>query len=690
MAAAGSCSIADRVYGDRMTSPRGPQPGPVASQSGRISRYRVELPHAGIVPTDRNRFEATEYADRRGGWRGRYLGFRDRAIGTTLASHMLEGERLTKIKALAVFSSDALSSVAYASQEILLVLVLAGAGAITYSLPIAIAIVALLAIVIASYRQTVRAYPSGGGAYIVAHENLGTTAGLVAASALLIDYVLTVAVSVASAMDALASLNADLRSYAVEIAVAIVLFVAVINLRGLRESGTIFAIPTYAFVVILAAAIVVALVKVMFDGGNPLSAGAPREQLDATRNLGLLLILKAFASGCTALTGVEAISNGVQAFKKPSAKNASQTLLSLGIILGSLFLGSTLLARYYGFVPNENNTILAQLGGEAFGDGSVLFFLLQIMTAGILGLAANTAYADFPRLSAILARDGYMPRVFHARGNRLVFSTGIVVLTALACVLLIAFNATTTRLIPLYAIGVFLSFTLSQSGMVRHWLKVRDEGWRRAAIVNSVGAVVTFVVLAVILEAKFKEGAWVVVILIPALAVLAALIGRFYHRLKRTLHVAPEAVLDMIPRGVSNVPIIVPIEEIDLAAVMALGAACERSRDVTAVHVIVDPDEPSDVPERWAAQFPGVPLVVIDSPFRTVADPIAAYVTDRLRRAPHEVTVLVPIVEVKGLGRLLVNQGLKRLARMLSKRRHVNVVPFPFVAGSPGRRKSAI
>lgn len=652
-----------------------------------MTHYRVELPRAGIVRTSVGHFQATEHAEHRTGWHGRYLGFRDHVLGRTLTSDKLEGERLSKLKALAVFSSDALSSVAYATQEILFVLVLAGAGAIDLSLPIALAIISLLAIVIISYRQTVRAYPNGGGAYIVAHENLGAKAGLIAASALLIDYVLTVSVSIAASVDALASLNQGFRPYAVEIAVAAITLIAVINLRGLKESGTIFAIPTYAFVVTLGLAITVALTKILMNGENPLAAGAPREPLEGLQGLGLLLILRAFANGCTALTGVEAISNGVQAFKRPESKNASQTLLTLGLILGTLFLGVTVLARHYGFVPSENNTIPSQLGVEAFGDGSVLFVILQIMTAGILMLAANTAFADFPRLSAILARDSYMPRIFFTRGNRLVFSYGIITLASLAAILLVAFNATTTKLIPLYALGVFLSFTLSQTGMVRHWLKTREDGWRRAMVINGVGAVVTAVVLAIILEAKFAEGAWVVVILIPVLAAVAGLVGRFYRNLRRNLHVPPEAILDLAPSGTSPIPAIVPVEEINLATVMALGVACARSRAVQAVHVEVDPDEPSDVEQRWRTQFPGIPLTIIDSPYRTVTDPLAAYILDELKRSPFAVTVIVPTIEVRHrFQRPLVNQSLKRLEKLLGARKNVDIVLAPFSPGGRGRR----
>lgn len=655
---------------------------------GRVSRYRVELPRAGIVETEGGRFEATVYAERRQGWKGRYLDARDRVLGATLSNTRLEGERLSKIKALAVFSSDALSSVAYATQEIMFILILAGSGTMGYALPIAAAIITLLGIVVVSYRQTIRAYPGGGGAYIVAHENLGTVAGLVAASSLLIDYVLTVAVSIAAGVDALASLNEAFRPAAVELAIGLVLVVALINLRGMKESGTIFAIPTYAFIITLGTAIAVAATKVLLDGGNPLAAGEARESITATESLTIFLILKAFANGCTAMTGVEAVSNGVQAFKRPSAENANKTLVAMALILGSLFLGVTVLSRHYGFVPHEDNTIPAQLGAEAFGDGTPLFALLQIMTAGILVLAANTAFADFPRLAAILARDGYMPRIFHSRGNRLVFSYGIIVLSGLACLLLAMFDAKTTRLIPLYALGVFLSFTLSQAGMVVRWRRLKEPGWQRSAAVNGFGALSTAIVTLVILEAKFTEGAWVVVIVIPILASSAWLIGRFYKGLRRSLNVSPDAVMEFRARGASTVPVVVPVEDVNLATVMVLGSACEQSRDVTAVHVQIDPDEPSTVEDRWHIQFPGIPLVIIDSPYRTVADPIASYVNDRLHQPPHEMTVMIPVIEVgHWYQRALVNQSLKRLQKLLSHRRQVHVVNVPFSPGGQNRRQ---
>lgn len=675
-----------------MSSPdSGPPYGPGTDRHGRVTRYRIDLPHAQIVETENNRFEATEYALRRSGWSGRVSAVKDWLVGATMSSRRLTEERLSKKVALAIFSSDALSSTAYATQEIILVLVLAGAGAIRFSLPIAIAITALLGIVVVSYRQIIRAYPSGGGAYIVAHDNLGTWAGLAAAAALLIDYVLTVAVSIAASVEALVAADNSIHQFAVPLAVGLVILIAFGNLRGLRESGTLFSIPTYGFVFLLGATIIIGMVKVFTgDAPNILAVGTPTHSVEPNQAITLFLILKAFSAGCTALTGVEAISNGVSAFKKPEPRNAATTMAAMALLLGAFFLGTTLLARHFGIVyaPGDKDTVMSQVGSQVFGR-NVVYYALQAFTAGILFLAANTSYNGFPMLAAILARDGYLPRVFHSRGNRLVFSYGIGLLTGFAILLLIVFKAETTKLIPLYALGVFLSFTLAQSGMVKRWLTKREPGWHRSAIINGLGAVVTAMTFVIILVTKFGQGGWMVVLLIPIITVLLFRIGGFYRTLKRLVLVPPEAVLDMVPRGPSRVPVIVPVEDITLAAVMALGAACERSRDVTAVHVTVDSEEVSDVEERWDAQFPHIPLVVIDSPFRTVTDPLAAYIDDRLRTGSHEIVVIIPVLEVgRWYHRPLVNQSLRHLSRRLARRRHAQIVYLPFDART-GRRHAA-
>ncbi|MBI5947995.1 MAG: APC family permease [Chloroflexi bacterium] len=653
--------------------------------SRRISTYRVARPHAGIVPLSRDRFEATEYAEQRTGWRGRVLNAKDKVIGSSMSNARLVEERLSKRVALAIFSSDALSSTAYATQEILLILVLAGAGAITYSLPIAAAIVVLLAIVVASYRQTIRAYPNGGGAYIVAHENLGVWAGLTAAAALLIDYVLTVAVSIAACTEAIYSAAPSVHAYAVPLAVGLTTVIAMGNLRGIRESGTLFSIPTYGFIFVLSGTIAWGVMKVVTSSDpNIFAAGEPSHEIhQVSQTLTLFLILRAFSAGCTALTGVEAISNGVAAFKKPEARNAATTMTAMALILGALFLGTTLLARHFGIVyqHGDKETVMSQMGEQVFGR-NVVYYTLQAFTAGILFLAANTSFAGFPLLGAILARDGYLPRLFHQRGNRLVFSYGIAALTGFAVLLLIAFGASTTRLIPLYALGVFLSFTLAQSGMVRRWLTIKESGWKRSAIINGVGAVATCVVFFIILITKFSEGGWMVVVLLPIITVWLWMIGRFYRRLATALKVPEQAVFELRPKGASRVPVLVPVEEINLATVIAIDAACQRSKAVTAVHVNYDAEDGRVLIQKWNQQFPGVPLVVIESPFRTVAEPLSLYVTDRLKEWPHEVTIILPVVKVRHwYQRPLVNQSLKRMRTLVGKRRTVELIEQPFAVG---------
>jgi amino acid transporter len=653
---------------------------PVGAPKGLPTTYRVALPHAGIVPTAPGHFEATEYAEDRRGLRGALLDIKDVVVGPAIATGRLAEQRISKKLGLAVFSSDALSSTAYATQEIILILVLAGTTALDLSLPIALAITGLLAIVVVSYRQIIRAYPGGGGAYIVGHENLGVFAGLTAGSALLIDYVLTVAVSIAACVEAIVSAVPEVHSYAVLVAVGLVILIAMGNLRGVRESGTVFAIPTYGFVAILGATIAIGIVQTMTSADRNLFAtGAPTREVEGTEALTLFLVLRAFAAGCTALTGVEAIANGVPAFREPQARNAATTLTAMALILGALFLGTTLLARHFGIVyqDGDTETVMSQIGEHVFGRNA-LYYALQVFTAGILFLAANTSYNGFPLLGAILARDGYLPRLFHQRGNRLVFSYGIAALTLCTVFLLIVFGADTTRLIPLYALGVFLSFTIAQAGMVRRWSRGRGAGWQRAAAINGLGAATTAAVFIVILTTKFLDGAWMVVLALPVIGVLLYRIGGYYRKLRRVMNVPPEAVFDMVPRGTSRVPVLVPIEEVNLPTVIALGAACERSSRVQAVHVEYDPEHAPGLVERWERQFPGIPLVVIDSPYRTVAEPLAWYVLDRVREWPNEVTVVVPVViPRRAWHRPLVNQSTKRL-RALVRGRRVNVVDQAF------------
>jgi len=468
------------------------------------------------------------------------------AVGRPISTHAELHHRLNKRIGLAVFSSDALSSSAYATDEILLVLVLAGTAALGRSVPIALAVAFVLSVVVASYRQTVRAYPSGGGAYIVAHDNLGEKAGLIAASALLIDYVLTVSVSVAAGIAAIGAALPTVRENSVEASLVVVLFITLANLRGLKESGTLFSIPTYGFLVAVGGMVAYGILKVLTGNYEPL----PPPEVEPEGALTLFLVLRAFASGSTALTGIEAISNGVPAFKPPEARNAAQTLLSLGILLTYLFLGITFLANAYQVDPvgiEHGETVPSQIAQAVFGVGSFLFYAVQFFTAMILFLAANTSYADFPRLSSILARDRYLPRVLLNRGDKLAFSNGIVLLAVAAGGVLVNTGASVHRIIPLYVIGVFTSFTLSQAGMVRRWLRLRTQGWRRSALINGFGGTTTLVVLAIVTTTKFKSpdvtwprfytepGGWLTVVIIAILTGLLFGVRRHYSRVTAEL-----------------------------------------------------------------------------------------------------------------------------------------------------------
>jgi amino acid transporter len=457
-------------------------------------------------------------------------------VGRALATHKAEHQLLPKVLALPVFSSDPLSSNAYATEEMMLVLVTAGAVALQFAIPIAIAIAGLLLIVVTSYRQTVRAYPMGGGSYIVAKENLGTMPGLIAAAAILTDYVLTVSVSVTAGTVAITAVAPEtLGPWSVPIAVGLILMIMVANLRGVREAGTLFAIPTYGFVLMVLVTMITGLVRCL--SGCPVAATSDLP-LHATTTVSLFLILRAFSSGSTALTGVEAIADGVQAFRRPQARNAAATLLAMGTMSVTMFLGITVLAKALQVRVNEeiasSDPVLAQIGKTVF-DGGFLYLVLQIFTAAILVLAANTAFQDFPRLSSILARDGFMPSQFRNRGDKLVFSNGVVVLTAFAAFLVVIFDANLTRLIQLYVVGVFTAFTLSQTGMVRRWTTRREEGWRRAAIINGVGAATTGIVLIIVTITKFAKGAWMVIVAIPVIVTIFHLTHVHYMRVRSIL-----------------------------------------------------------------------------------------------------------------------------------------------------------
>jgi len=555
-------------------------------------------------------------------------------VGTPLPTAQSRHERLEKATALAVFASDALSSVAYATEEILLVLILAGTAALSYSIPIGIAIAVLIAIVVSSYRQTIRAYPQGGGAYIVSKDNLGVPAGLVAGAALLIDYVLTVAVSVAAGVAALTSAVPTLFSYRSWLCVAAVVGVAVANLRGIRESGKLFAAPTYLFIGSFGLLILYGGLGAIL---NFLPEAPYQRHAPGFEGVGLFLFLRAFSSGCTALTGVEAVSDGVPAFKPPEAHNARIVLTWLGLILIVLFLGITFLAYDFGITPRHEETVVSQLARHVFGGGA-LYFEIQAVTMLILLLAANTSFADFPRLSFFLARDRFIPRQFATQGDRLVFSNGILILGGLAALLLVIFGGDTHALIPLYAVGVFLSFTLSQASMVRRWFRLREEGWWWRAWHNALGALVTGLVMLTIAATKFTHGAWIVVLLIPTLVAVFVLVHRHYEEVARQLS------LDAFspPPPMTNT-VLVLVGDIHRGVIRAIQYAQTLSPNAKAVFVETDPERTRRLEEKWGKYGMGVPLIVLTSPYRSLLGPLTEYI-DHLQRQGenHVVTIVLP------------------------------------------------
>jgi amino acid transporter len=668
-------------------------------------RVRVERPHAPFFRyAGPGQLVARQAASRPTTPFGRaFARLKAATLGRPLANDEEIGERLSKKKALAIFSSDAISSSAYATEEILRVLLLAGAGALMVSIPVAMAIALLLAVVSISYRQVCRAYPSGGGAYIVARENLAPIFGLIAAAALLIDYVMTVAVSTSSALDQIFSIVPDFADLRVEIGLLAIGLVMVANLRGLRESGNIFAVPTYLFIG-LALTIVVAGVYHIAIGEAHALPRQPNAVPLGTETLGIVLILRAFASGSVALTGVEAIANGVPAFKPPEAKNAANTMTAMAILLAILFIGITFVARAYDVVPSIGGapSVVALVATTAFGDGP-FFYLFQIATALILFLAANTSFNAFPRLAAILAEDGYMPRQFSFRGDRLAYSYGIIALAGVAALILVIFGGITTLLIPLYSVGVFVCFTLSQIGMVRHWRTVHESGWRWRAMVNGAGAVLTFVVLAIVVVEKFAGGAYLVVILIPTIVSVMLFINRQYQSTSKQLAVRPDFVVTPPTRAHRAV---LPVPGINRAVVQAVNVARSISPDTIAVFIAQEADEAAQLRRQWERQVPGVPLVVVESPYRALTGPLLAYldVLDRAwpedREKPITFVVLPEFVARTWWERILYNQSVRRLRTALIGRPHTVVVDVPYrregdegappPAGKPGAHPSKL
>jgi amino acid transporter len=579
-------------------------------------------------------------------------------IGRPLATADAPHQTIRKLVGLAVFASDALSSTAYATQEILVILAVVGTAAFGYVFPISLAIVALLVIVTLSYEQTIHAYPGGGGAYIVARDNLGEAPAQVAGAALLTDYILTVAVSISSGMAQISSAYPALFPYRVWLAVGLVLFIMLINLRGVKESGAIFAVPTYVFIGMMFLTVGTGLVRHLTGSLGQVVNPPPLEMAHAVQVITPFLILHAFSSGTAALTGVEAISNGITAFREPRSRNAGITLIFMAAILGTLFLGISFLARPIGAVPSETETVISQLARTAFDGRGLLYLMAIAATTLILILAANTAFADFPRLSALHAGDGFLPRQLTYRGSRLVYSRGIIALAAIASLLIIVFRASVTALIPLYAIGVFLSFTLSQAGMARRWWKIGhlapgqelqergstlryEPGWRLKIVINGFGGFCTALVMLVFAITKFQDGAWIVVFLVPTLVFIFFRIHRHYKDLAADLSLENFEPSPDVPQ---RHRVIVAVSGVHQGTLVALRYARALSDDVTAVHVSLDPAEAEKVKAKWETWGNGTRLVILDSPYRLFVEPLLGYVQNvAARRQPHEiVTIVVP------------------------------------------------
>jgi amino acid transporter len=594
-------------------------------------------------------------------------------LGKPIPSSMAHHERLSRVTGLAVLSSDALSSVAYATDFILTTLVVAGLGAFSHAIPISFVIAALLAIVAFSYRQTIHAYPTGGGAYIVAKENLGDNAGLIAAASLLVDYTLTVSVSISAGVLALTSAFPALDAIRVELCLGCLAILMVGNLRGIRESGRIFAVPTYFFVFSIGVLIIAGIYQYVTGNVVPVQAPVPPEA--GTHPLTTFLLLTAFANGCTAMTGVEAVSNGVPAFRPPESKNASATLVAMAALAITMFIGITVLAHAYQVIPSASESGVSQLGRAIFGGGTVIYYLIQAATMAILVLAANTAYADFPRLASIVARDRYLPRQFMNQGDRLAFSNGILVLSAFAAILIIAFRGDTQRLLPLYMIGVFISFTLSQAGMVIHWRKTKEPGWKTSALINGFGALVTGVVLIIVAVTKTLEGAWIVLLLIPFIVFV------FKETRKHYDHVAAQLTLKGYEPGRrAHNTVVMPIGGLQRAVVEALRYAETLSDDVRAVYVDIDPRATEQIRRDWTEWGGKVKLIVLPSPYRSVMEPLLDYIKRvELERPEDYVSVILPeFVPKKWWQHLLHNQSALLIKGALLFRPNLVVTSVPF------------
>ena len=606
---------------------------------------------------------------------------RRRLFGHPLESEEEITQRLPKWKALPVFSSDVMSSVAYATEASLFTLLGVGTLAFGWLLPISLAIVGVLALVTLSYRQTIRAYPNGGGSYIVARANLGVLPGLIAAAALLTDYVLTVAVSVSSGVQALYSLFPPLLPAAVPLIVLFILLVMAVNLRGLRESGTIFAAPTYIFLGSALLMIGAGVLRTVL-GHPPQVTGVIPAQVPA-ETFGVLLLMRAFADGCSAMTGTEAVANGVPAFKPPEWKNAQTTMLVMSVLLATMFLGTSFLAHVSGALPSASGeSVLSQIGRSVYGPGP-LWYLLQLSTMGILVLAAQTSFADFPRVASILAKDGFFPRQFSFRGERLAFNAGIIALAMVSIVLVVAFQGRVEALIPLYAIGVFTAFTLSQAGMVRHWYLERGPGWRRSAFLNGLGATTTAIVVAIFAIAKFALGAWIILLVVPILVALMLFVKRQYSRGILELAVDPDLVWGA---PVHRRRVVIPVFDVRWDVIQAVRFGRSMTDDITAVYVTDDVAAGELVRERFERQLPGIQFVIVESPYRNLVDPLIRYLEVAAERDSSSVTVVLLPERVTHhwWEHILFNQNIHRIRDALTGRPDILVADVPFRAPERG------
>jgi amino acid transporter len=607
-------------------------------------------------------------------------------LGRPIATAQEMQERLAKKFALPVFASDAISSTAYATEEILLALVLAGTAAVGLSFGISVAVVVLLVFVALSYQQTIHAYPNGGGSYIVSRENLGLLPGLVAAASLMVDYVMTVAVSVASGVAAIITAFPSLAGYRIWICVGVIILIAVANLRGVSESARFFAVPTYAFVVLCGSLVIVGFIRLAAGGLHPQPISSTTTGIQGAALLWIML--RAFSGGCSAMTGTEAISNAVPAFKPPESRNASMTLGIMAAILGFLMLGVTGLTQILHILPETESTVLGSLGHAVFG-GGFFYYALQIATMAILVLAANTSFAGFPRLSFVLARDGLMPRQFMNRGDKLVFSNGVIGLMIASIVVLVAFGGQTHKLIPLYAVGVFTSFTLSQSGMVRHWFRLRSPGWRRRAVMNGLGAVMTGVVTFVVLGTKFTHGAYLVVIAVVILITIFYTVRRHYTRIAYYLEPQNPAQLERLGQVAISKPrttVVLFVSKVNelTARSLALGRGLSPD-DFHATTIASDPEQVLSLQRTWQEMDINIPLVVVDSPYREFIRPAVEYIKSLQPGPDHTVTVIIPEFVVEHWWEnLLHNQNALRLKGALLGVPWVVVISIPFHIGASG------